>query len=343
MTTQLIRTNLFQILLVIILIATQQLNAQSSKQESQHNVQQLASVFDFDAVMVSVKFVGINELQPVDVVESGTTLNLTLVDGQNTFLGDTRVIEYLDFITGCRDISVQGSSQACELLGGAGLIGSATFECLGDRHIWIPPVPAVANCSNIRFSFPSFPFLVPRPSVRVNISYVIVTQFCSDVLVLDEPNTASGSYHAAEELSAFSNIANYANVTMTAGESIILKSGFIAPKGSSVTMLIQDCFMDSGQMPNTIIPTAMTLDNDKNNEFSSSGWQVYPNPTSDIVNISTNGKTILTILDYVGRTISSTNFDTNTEIDLATLQSGIYWFVMKDSKGNTTSKKVIKQ
>lgn len=119
--------------------------------------------------------------------------------------------------------------------------------------------------------------------------------------------------------------------------SITLLPGFIAENGSSFSASIVECLLNAtDQVPPLI-------ENRSYKPLLNNRLIIYPNPTSGIVNLSANGEATLNILDYMGRTIKNSNFDTNAEIDLTALQSGIYWFIVQDNSGNITSKKIIKQ
>ena len=64
-------------------------------------------------------------------------------------------------------------------------------------------------------------------------------------------------------------------------------------------------------------------------EPGSSGVEVYPNPTSDLVNISFNGlgsKGYITVYDISGKVVmvEPTSKDNNQVIDLSGLESGNY-------------------
>ncbi len=72
-------------------------------------------------------------------------------------------------------------------------------------------------------------------------------------------------------------------------------------------------------------------------------FSVYPNPTTDIVEINTNSQEsmVLEIRDLTGRLISKYDFRSNTEIDLSGLPDGIY--LMKAIDGHRMEiKKIIK-
>ena len=70
---------------------------------------------------------------------------------------------------------------------------------------------------------------------------------------------------------------------------------------------------------------------------------VFPNPTSDFVQISSDAQIIdVKILDINGRVINDLDFANNT-LDLRTLSSGIYIAQMSDGNGAVTTKKIIKK
>lgn len=89
--------------------------------------------------------------------------------------------------------------------------------------------------------------------------------------------------------------------------------------------------------------TATTLSTD---DFVSSKFSVYPNPTNDLVTVSNNGSIQInkvSILDINGRTVKSLNYNgvTETQINVAELNAGIYFMNIDTNEGIAT-KKVIK-
>lgn len=78
------------------------------------------------------------------------------------------------------------------------------------------------------------------------------------------------------------------------------------------------------------------LERINDNGYEDSGLSVYPNPCGDILNFSTNSLKKVTIYDSVGKLIIIKYI--YSYIDLHTLESGIYIFVVEDN-----NKKIIKK
>lgn len=75
---------------------------------------------------------------------------------------------------------------------------------------------------------------------------------------------------------------------------------------------------------------------------SSISFELYPNPTSDLVHIKTDKDIVsLIVFDLMGRKVLETQHVLNNKIALAKLQSGVYLINGKDSEGNVFVKKVI--
>ena len=77
------------------------------------------------------------------------------------------------------------------------------------------------------------------------------------------------------------------------------------------------------------------------------GYNVYPNPAQNIVNIAStrySGNKVITLYDVVGQTISVTeNADRQTSINTSALIAGLYFIEIKEvSSGNTYTVKLIK-
>ena len=85
----------------------------------------------------------------------------------------------------------------------------------------------------------------------------------------------------------------------------------------------------------TIAVTGLLL---KNNEFEISNSNLYPNPTTGILNITNIDFDKINIYDIAGKLV--THFESTTKIDLSNLSKGLY-FVKTISKNGTTINKVI--
>ncbi len=89
------------------------------------------------------------------------------------------------------------------------------------------------------------------------------------------------------------------------------------------------------------------LENTLSNEnFTTNIFNISPNPTSDIVNISSSLNTNLTqvnVIDLNGRTVKAFNLGgvVNAQINIADLSSGVYMLNITSEEG-TTTKKIVK-
>lgn len=73
---------------------------------------------------------------------------------------------------------------------------------------------------------------------------------------------------------------------------------------------------------------------------------VYPNPASNKITVSNLQSDLATIIftDIQGKVVSQTETkNTNTEIDIANLNKGIYFYTITDTKGNSSKGKLVVQ
>lgn len=73
---------------------------------------------------------------------------------------------------------------------------------------------------------------------------------------------------------------------------------------------------------------------------------VYPSPAHDIININSTinfNATKITLYDTEGRKVANKKFDKSTSFSVSRLNSGIYFYEIKDSKGNERRGKIIKE
>lgn len=79
------------------------------------------------------------------------------------------------------------------------------------------------------------------------------------------------------------------------------------------------------------------------NEIDPISWNIYPNPTSDKIKISTSSIiSKIELLDLSGNVISSSGF-TNNVIDLSDLSTGMYFIKIWDHEHNVSAKRIIVQ
>lgn len=85
-------------------------------------------------------------------------------------------------------------------------------------------------------------------------------------------------------------------------------------------------------------------------EFELTNFKLYPNPTSDIINVSFTSENtqdvILKLYDFTGREVQSQTIDNNGEInakfDLNALSTGVYLLKIKDGS-HTVTKQIVKK
>jgi ELWxxDGT repeat protein len=81
-----------------------------------------------------------------------------------------------------------------------------------------------------------------------------------------------------------------------------------------------------------------------NSNFSNNEIQIYPNPTSDYLNINTSDNIkAVTVFDFLGKQVLTQSiFANQTQIDLIDLISGIYFVKIESENGKSEIKKIIK-
>ncbi len=71
---------------------------------------------------------------------------------------------------------------------------------------------------------------------------------------------------------------------------------------------------------------------------------VYPNPTSDLININSEEQLNIRVFDAAGREVmSTTTNNTSNQIDLSDLSRGAYTFVFESNESIVKTVKIIKQ
>ena len=76
------------------------------------------------------------------------------------------------------------------------------------------------------------------------------------------------------------------------------------------------------------------------NENVANEVSIYPNPTSDILNISTNSNDLseLTIKDITGKIVLNQNFNNKITINTENYSKGIYLIDVKNNLGTVSEK-----
>ncbi len=70
-------------------------------------------------------------------------------------------------------------------------------------------------------------------------------------------------------------------------------------------------------------------------------WQIYPNPTSNIINISANEIELITITNVLGQNIHQSGF--MNQINLESLENGVYFVQLTFNDQITETVRVIKK
>ena len=84
----------------------------------------------------------------------------------------------------------------------------------------------------------------------------------------------------------------------------------------------------------------VTLDPDGIKENSQAAFNIYPNPSKGIFNITADGAYEVNIINITGEMIYNNVHENNTVLDLSNHASGIYFLRMK-TKNSTTSRKIV--
>lgn len=139
-------------------------------------------------------------------------------------------------------------------------------------------------------------------------------------------------------------ITDYADVTYSSYNKISLRPPFSNRGGSVFRGRILSC-----QNSNVITPSDGTAcqkaseNTTYTKNIGSSSLSIFPNPTSGVVNININDKTIdkVEVVDALGNTVLSVECDNNEiSIDLAKFGTGVY-FVKVSSESDTVVEKVV--
>ncbi|TDS49823.1 T9SS type A sorting domain-containing protein, partial [Myroides indicus] len=79
-------------------------------------------------------------------------------------------------------------------------------------------------------------------------------------------------------------------------------------------------------------------------EFNKLSFNVYPNPTTGIVNVQTTDTLLgYTIYDMSGKQIAQSLFAGNNQINLENTSNGVYFIVITTVEGNSGTVKVVKK
>ncbi len=196
------------------------------------------------------------------------------------------------------------------------------------------------------------------------------------------PDLTDGDTEYSVDGGGYTSFATTQTITVTAGSSLDLRvpngayvgsAVWTSPNGTtynsdtvSLTGIVDGDvavegnwsvdFTFTNDCPNSgFAPQNMTFNLDvtetlSNSEFNTNSFKVYPNPTDNVVNVTTSSSiesAKFTLVDLLGRQINHkttvTKLNQNTmQIDLSNLQSGVYVLSIVDN-GNTSVFKIVKE
>lgn len=187
------------------------------------------------------------------------------------------------------------------------------------------------------------PQLVPNLSESTNY-------YCLASINLSSPeNNISHTYQASQSIVAESNysISSGKNIIMKAGNNISLLPNTYIENGANFLAKIEDCNCSEnvGKSKNTVQRDNMFLDlRDSQKLYEEKnimGVEIYPNPTSDILNIKTNSK--IENVSVVGADGKNFNVMLNeNKIDVSDFPLGVY-IINIETKHGIFNKKFIKK
>ena len=104
-----------------------------------------------------------------------------------------------------------------------------------------------------------------------------------------------------------------------------------------------DTILDPTPNQNLVVVEGSTLL--ANNQFQSNDLRIFPNPTSDVLNVKFNNSATLietaTICDISGRLVMNATI-ANQTIDVKSLAAGSYLLILKDENGNSHTQKFLR-
>lgn len=171
---------------------------------------------------------------------------------------------------------------------------------------------------------------------------VDITNVCVPDLVLVNPETNNLFTHQASTSITAKNsytVLSQQNITMKAGEEITLLPDTEIKYGANYIAQIEACSQSfTSKVGNTFSKEMhMRLDLDKKRTNINSQVKIYPNPTSDILNIKTDFKiNAVSVVDISGRKVN-VKLDGN-KVDVRGLSAGTYLINVETKDGISTEK-----
>lgn len=120
----------------------------------------------------------------------------------------------------------------------------------------------------------------------------------------------------------------------------------IATSGSTAVAGGANLLAATGLYDNLVIRTSSedTLLGVADNAAQATAISVYPNPASDVINISGGDVKTVSFADINGRTVKSLNVNsTQATISVSDLSTGVYMMTIETADGATTTKKLLKK
>jgi hypothetical protein len=152
----------------------------------------------------------------------------------------------------------------------------------------------------------------------------------------------AGTYWLAYQVVTATAVSGWIPVVTIAGED--------NPTGANGrqrnTELVWSASLDVGSQVNNAFPFEINYTVLSTESFLENVFSVYPNPTENILNITSKGLdfTEATITDLNGRIVKKLNFDSalETQINISDLIAGVYMLTIKAEEGEIT-KKIMKK
>ncbi|MHA3789366.1 T9SS type A sorting domain-containing protein [Flavobacterium hauense] len=232
-------------------------------------------------------------------------------------------------------------------LSGAGTAGSANFTVTGTAPN--QQIVMTEGSDNLLVSVPlEFPADAPAYATfkAVALGNANATPAYDVIALTSDDLTAMAAATTLEEFAAALDAAavllTVTNVSKTEAE---LKNVDLADYAGE-TILLGFRHHNSGTLPAYLFIDDLTVATGVAgvNENVLASLSVYPNPTSDVVNVAVDALVSnVAIADLNGRTVKSVKFDgvSNASVNVSDLASGIYMMTVSSDKG-TTTKKIVK-
>lgn len=176
---------------------------------------------------------------------------------------------------------------------------------------------------------------------------------CEDHIVLSIPEgNISHTYQYANYIQAQDNykiVSSLQDITMVAGNHIVLKPDVYIANGSHYYGHIEDCGINQQRLAIALCQESQSQNENEAEERSATidvtQLQVYPNPTTGLINFTGIQISEIYIFDLLGKDVYHSRFDNayTASADISTLQKGIYMAKVIDSEGLIKTVKVIKE